>query len=208
MSGARVNPGVLEVGVLPTPVSAECRVESYPKMALQPIRARLLLSSTSAPFLRPRLSSLAFFPRRSRRASFCSSASDGASAPAATVPSPPAPPVKEERSESGKDPVREAAEALDVRVGKVVKAWRHPDADSLYVEEVDVGEPEPRTICSGLVAYVPLELLQVPLSHTHSFSFSLTTTAPGATFQGQNNAKATTAPKFCTRPEFPCINIC
>lgn len=70
--------------------------------------------------------------------------------------------MKEEESE--KDPVREAAEALDIRVGKVVKAWLHPEADSLYVEEVDVGEPEPRTICSGLVNYVPLELLQVPLS--------------------------------------------
>ncbi|XP_068662590.1 uncharacterized protein [Aristolochia californica] len=58
------------------------------------------------------------------------------------------------------DPVKEAADALDIRVGLILKAWRHPEADSLYVEEVDVGEPEPRTICSGLVNYVPLEELQ------------------------------------------------
>lgn len=32
---------------------------------------------------------------------------------------------------------------------------------SLYVEEVDVGEPEPRTIVSGLVQYVPVEQMQV-----------------------------------------------
>lgn len=31
---------------------------------------------------------------------------------------------------------------------------RHPDADSLYVETIDVGEPEPRTVCSGLVKYM------------------------------------------------------
>uniref|UniRef100_A0A803M5F8 tRNA-binding domain-containing protein n=2 Tax=Chenopodium quinoa TaxID=63459 RepID=A0A803M5F8_CHEQI len=56
--------------------------------------------------------------------------------------------------------VKEAANLLDIRVGKVVKAWQHPDADSLYVEEVDVGEDEPRTICSGLVKYVPIDQIQ------------------------------------------------
>lgn len=59
------------------------------------------------------------------------------------------------------DPVKEAANALDIRVGRILRAWRHPEADSLYVEEVDVGEAEPRTICSGLVNYVPLDHLQV-----------------------------------------------
>ncbi|KAF7008821.1 hypothetical protein CFC21_023493 [Triticum aestivum] len=33
-------------------------------------------------------------------------------------------------------------------------------ADTLYVEEVDVGEEQPRTICSGLVKYLPLDQLQ------------------------------------------------
>ncbi|KAH6832196.1 Nucleic acid-binding, partial [Perilla frutescens var. hirtella] len=56
--------------------------------------------------------------------------------------------------------VKEAANSLDIRVGRIVKAWRHEEADSLYVEEVDVGESEPRTICSGLVKYIPLHLLQ------------------------------------------------
>ena len=32
---------------------------------------------------------------------------------------------------------------------------RHPDADSLYVEEVDVGEDRPRTVISGLVKFIP-----------------------------------------------------
>jgi tRNA-binding EMAP/Myf-like protein len=31
---------------------------------------------------------------------------------------------------------------------------RHPDADSLYVEKIDIGEAEPRTVCSGLVKYM------------------------------------------------------
>lgn len=36
-----------------------------------------------------------------------------------------------------------------------------PQHHSLYVEQIDVGEPEPRTIVSGLVKFVPLEQMQV-----------------------------------------------
>ena len=87
-------------------------------------------------------------------------------------------PAKEE--ESGGAPY----DSLDLRVGRIVKAWRHPEAEKLFVEEVDVGEAEPRQvgarctrrrvlrtrapreltaapqICSGLVGYVPDESLQ------------------------------------------------
>lgn len=56
--------------------------------------------------------------------------------------------------------IKDMANTLDIRVGKILKAWRHEEADSLYVEEVDIGEPEPRIICSGLVKYIPLEQLQ------------------------------------------------
>jgi len=50
--------------------------------------------------------------------------------------------------------------AMDIRVGRILKCERHPDAESLYVEQIDVGEAEPRTIVSGLVKYVPLEKMQ------------------------------------------------
>ncbi|KAK8518561.1 hypothetical protein V6N12_017707 [Hibiscus sabdariffa] len=49
---------------------------------------------------------------------------------------------------------------LDIRVGKIIKVQKHPDADSLYVEEIDVGEAQPRTVVSGLVKYIPLEEMQ------------------------------------------------
>nr|CAD7257803.1 unnamed protein product [Timema shepardi] len=49
---------------------------------------------------------------------------------------------------------------LDLRVGRIMTAKRHPDADALYVEEVDVGEDKPRTVVSGLVKFVPLEAMQ------------------------------------------------
>jgi aminoacyl tRNA synthase complex-interacting multifunctional protein 1 len=44
---------------------------------------------------------------------------------------------------------------LDLRVGRITAVKRHPDAESLYVEEVDVGEGTPRTVVSGLVKYIP-----------------------------------------------------
>ncbi|XP_024430672.1 aminoacyl tRNA synthase complex-interacting multifunctional protein 1 [Desmodus rotundus] len=49
---------------------------------------------------------------------------------------------------------------LDLRIGCVITAKKHPDADSLYVEEVDVGEAVPRTVVSGLVNHVPLDQMQ------------------------------------------------
>eukprot|EP00257_Ricinus_communis_P025502 XP_025012916.1 probable methionine--tRNA ligase [Ricinus communis] len=48
---------------------------------------------------------------------------------------------------------------LDIRVGLIKKAQKHPDADSLYVEEIDLGV-ETRTVVSGLVKYIPLEEMQ------------------------------------------------
>eukprot|EP00559_Dactyliosolen_fragilissimus_P000570 CAMPEP_0184864776 /NCGR_PEP_ID=MMETSP0580-20130426/16085_1 /TAXON_ID=1118495 /ORGANISM="Dactyliosolen fragilissimus" /LENGTH=494 /DNA_ID=CAMNT_0027363695 /DNA_START=10 /DNA_END=1494 /DNA_ORIENTATION=- len=49
---------------------------------------------------------------------------------------------------------------LDIRVGKIIKAWDHPDAEKLYCEEVDVGEDKPRSIASGLRPFYKLEEMQ------------------------------------------------
>jgi len=46
---------------------------------------------------------------------------------------------------------------LDMRVGLIVECEKHPDADALYVEKIDLGEGKPRTIISGLVKFVPIE---------------------------------------------------
>ena len=48
---------------------------------------------------------------------------------------------------------------LDIRVGVIVDVVPHPDANQLYVERVNVGEGEPRTIVSGLVKYCSAEML-------------------------------------------------
>jgi aminoacyl tRNA synthase complex-interacting multifunctional protein 1 len=46
---------------------------------------------------------------------------------------------------------------LEFRVGVIVKVWAHPGADKLYCEEIDVGEPAPRLIASGLRPHYALE---------------------------------------------------
>ena len=46
---------------------------------------------------------------------------------------------------------------LDIRVGKIVECKQHENADSLYVEQIDLGEDKPRTVVSGLVKHVPLD---------------------------------------------------
>lgn len=35
---------------------------------------------------------------------------------------------------------------LDIRVGQIIKVEQHPNADSLYVEEIDLGEDKPRQV--------------------------------------------------------------
>jgi tRNA-binding EMAP/Myf-like protein len=40
--------------------------------------------------------------------------------------------------------------ACDFRVAKIVDCFAHPDSDKLYIEKIDIGEPELRTIGSGL----------------------------------------------------------
>ncbi len=35
---------------------------------------------------------------------------------------------------------------LDIRVGQIVSVKQHPNADSLYVEEIDLGEDKPRQV--------------------------------------------------------------
>ncbi|KAK3795103.1 hypothetical protein RRG08_028304 [Elysia crispata] len=49
---------------------------------------------------------------------------------------------------------------LDMRVGKIVAIEKHPDADSLYVEQVDLGEGRNRSICSGLVKHIPINAMK------------------------------------------------
>ena len=46
---------------------------------------------------------------------------------------------------------------LDIRVGKILRAEAHPEADGLYVSQIDVGEAAPRQIISGLRKFVAIE---------------------------------------------------
>jgi hypothetical protein len=46
---------------------------------------------------------------------------------------------------------------VDLRVGKIVRAWPHPEADKLWCEEIDVGEDKPRMVASGLREYYTQE---------------------------------------------------
>ncbi|KIZ05283.1 hypothetical protein MNEG_2672 [Monoraphidium neglectum] len=75
---------------------------------------------------------------------------DGAAAPAAAAAG--------GKKGGGDDEVR--IDMLDIVVGQIVKVGKHPNADSLYLEEIDVGEDKPRQVISGLVKFVPEEKMQ------------------------------------------------
>jgi len=64
-----------------------------------------------------------------------------------------------ENEEQPVDPL-EAWAKVEMKVGKIIEISLHPDAERLYVEKIDLGGGEIRTIVSGLVSYYqPEELL-------------------------------------------------
>ena len=69
---------------------------------------------------------------------------------------------KKEATRSGEEAKNEPIDAsrLKLLVGRITDVQLHPDAEKLYVEKIDLGEPQQRTIISGLVDYVPLEQMQ------------------------------------------------
>lgn len=85
---------------------------------------------------------------------------------------------KEKKEKAPKQPKAAPAAApltpalIDLRVGHILKAVNHPDADSLYVSTIAMGDPAGnedyteyegqvcRTVCSGLNGLIPLEQMQ------------------------------------------------
>ena len=49
---------------------------------------------------------------------------------------------------------------LYMKVGKIIKCEKHPDADALYLEEIECGEEKPRQVISGLVNHIPIDEMQ------------------------------------------------
>ncbi|PHH51263.1 tRNA-aminoacylation cofactor arc1 [Ceratocystis fimbriata CBS 114723] len=97
-----------------------------------------------------------------------------ASAPAAADQAKPKKEKKEKQPKPQKAPAvttPPAPSLIDLRVGHILKAIQHPDADSLYVSTIAVGDKAGddyveyegqlcRTVCSGLNGLIPLEEMQ------------------------------------------------
>lgn len=79
-----------------------------------------------------------------------------------------------EKAEQQAAPSQEEAKVdvsrLDLRVGRIITALQLPETDSLYVEQVDVGEASPRTVVSELARYIPVDQVQYYSLNKHSCS--------------------------------------
>lgn len=105
----------------------------------------------------------------------------GAGAAAAGAGDAPTKPKKEKKEKKEKQPKPAPAPAappspcvIDLRIGHILRAVNHPNADSLYVSTIDCGDAPGtentsldeatgktvRTVCSGLNGLVPLEEMQ------------------------------------------------
>ncbi|XP_033631288.1 aminoacyl tRNA synthase complex-interacting multifunctional protein 1-like [Asterias rubens] len=71
---------------------------------------------------------------------------------------------KKEKKEGAGPPGAPVAEpditAVDLRIGRILEVKRHPDADTLYIEQIELGEGSPRTVVSGLVNHVKIEEME------------------------------------------------
>ncbi len=67
-------------------------------------------------------------------------------------------PQQQKQQPAKVEPPAEDILRIDLRVGEILSAEKHPDADSLYIETIDCGDPEgPRQIISGLANHIPLD---------------------------------------------------
>jgi len=62
--------------------------------------------------------------------------------------------VAQAEAEGSGDAEQSPVSFIDFRVGTILVATKHPESDKCLVEQVDVGEEEPRTICSGVAAFM------------------------------------------------------
>lgn len=64
-----------------------------------------------------------------------------------------------EKDADGKTAEQVYAETVDLRIAKIKEIKRHPEAEKLYIETLDLGNGEERQIVSGLVPYYSEEQL-------------------------------------------------
>ena len=68
---------------------------------------------------------------------------------------------KQKKQKKAKEPVSiEDFGKLSLKAGRVLEAWKHPNAEKLLVEKVDLGEGDVRQIVSGIASvYAPEDLV-------------------------------------------------
>jgi len=160
------------LGVVLRNVAEVCRIVASCLTPVMPRKSVELLAriGVDSPDLDPSLRRLAagtrvaardpLFPRLELPVSTPTPVAPPAAPAAAPAPVPAVPAVAEAPAALPPEIAYEDFAKLALRIGKVLAAERHPNADKLLVLKVDVGEPEPRTIVAGIAAaYAPEELV-------------------------------------------------
>ena len=72
---------------------------------------------------------------------------------------------KEKKPKEAKKKDEPRIDMVDMRIGKILSVKQHPDADALYIEEIDVGEEKPRQVLHWRMR---LNVLEEVLMHRSS----------------------------------------
>ncbi|KAH0795769.1 TRNA binding domain containing protein [Histomonas meleagridis] len=68
--------------------------------------------------------------------------------------------AKPKQPAAPKEPECDPFQMIDVRVSRIVKIWPHPDADTLYCEEIDIGDGVIKRVITGVRNYIPIEEME------------------------------------------------
>lgn len=64
---------------------------------------------------------------------------------------------KKKKAPKSKPRTKSLFEQVEFRVGEIKSCFNHPESTKLYIEKIDMGEGEDRTILSGLQNVIPIE---------------------------------------------------
>ncbi|MEW5316371.1 MAG: hypothetical protein WDW38_007749 [Sanguina aurantia] len=149
LSSATAKPAVAAASAPAAAVAAAAPAPAAKQPATPSAAAGAPTTGASSPAAAPVLTSAA---ATDEKPSQPSAVPDKAEAKAAKKAAKPAPPPKvEERLP--------CIDMLELCVGKITSVQKHPNAETLYLEEIDVGEEKPRQVISGLVQFVPMEAM-------------------------------------------------
>lgn len=143
-----------------SPVIPQTAMEIFESLNVEPVALTALSSSFDNLKAGAKLNNSFKFQPLTQREEKKSKAADSMKALQEAKKKKKAAEVKRQQEAAAAEDSQSPFSKLDIRVGEIVKVWKHPDSTKLYCEQIDVGLDAPLDIASGLQDHYSLEEMQ------------------------------------------------